>query len=129
MQTMLAISDAGWNAIIAGCFAIVLEFMRRTTTKKLDKIVETGEKTLVTGEKTHTLVNSNMGVQLRLNAGNARRVATYSKLAGSPTSSIDAEAATLAEKLLYEHDNRQSKVDRADLETLRTPASTAPTSE
>lgn len=55
--------------------------------------------------KTHTLVNSNMGIQLKLNAGNSQIVA---ELRGRPE---DIEAAKLAEKMLTEHEGKQAQVD------------------
>ena len=62
-----------------------------------------------TGEKTHTLVNSNMGVQLRLNAVVTRRLAEITK--GTPDGKADEEAATAAERLLREHEGKQAVVD------------------
>lgn len=58
-----------------------------------------------TGEKTHTLVNSNMGVQLRLNAVLSRRLADMTK------EPADIDAANLAEQLLSAHEGKQSIVD------------------
>lgn len=56
-------------------------------------------------DKTHTLVNSNMGIQLRLNAGNSQIVA---ELRGRPE---DIQAAKLAEKMLADHEGKQATVD------------------
>lgn len=64
------------------------------------------EELAVTADATHTLVNSNMGVQLRLNAELSRWKALQT---GKPA---DAEAADLAEKLLREHELKQADVDR-----------------
>lgn len=58
-----------------------------------------------TGEQVHTLVNSNMGTQLKLNAISLRRLAT---ITNDP---VDVDAAMLAEKLLKEHDAKQAAVD------------------
>lgn len=69
------------------------------TEKKLDKIEETGEKV-------HTLVNSNMGVQLKLNAALASRIAEMTK---DPE---DIKAAALAQTLLHEHEAKQTLVDQ-----------------
>jgi hypothetical protein len=66
---------------------------------KLDDIARTGEKT-------HTLVNSNMAVQLKLNAAVTRRLADLTK------DPIDEEAANLAEKLSHEHETKQTVVDK-----------------
>ncbi len=54
---------------------------------------------------THTLVNSNMAVQLRLAAGFARRLADITK---NPD---DEQAAALAELALAEHLKKQAIVD------------------
>lgn len=72
-------------------------------TRQLDKIEKTGEGT-------HTLVNSNMEIQLTLNAGNARFRADTT---GRPE---DIEAADKAEQLLKEHKEKQGFVD-AGIET------------
>lgn len=58
-----------------------------------------------TGEKTHTLVNSNMGVQLRLNAVVTRRLADLTR---SPEDEAMAEQSA---KLLLEHEGKQEIVD------------------
>lgn len=47
---------------------------------------------------THTLVNSNMAVQLKLHAGTSRRLA---EITHDP---VDIQAADLAEKMVSEHD-------------------------
>jgi hypothetical protein len=73
--------------------------------EKLTKIEETGEKV-------HTLVNSNMGVQLRLNVALSRQVAS---LTINPEEKMAAiKAAKLAEALLHEHEAKQGIVDRKD---------------
>lgn len=58
-----------------------------------------------TGESTHTLVNANMGAQLKISALALRRVAELTK------HTDDQAAAELAEKLLKEHDDKQKRVD------------------
>jgi hypothetical protein len=58
------------------------------------------------GVATHTLVNSNMGVQLKLNAALARRMAS---ITGNQD---DLRAAELAEALYQEHINKQAVVDK-----------------
>jgi hypothetical protein len=58
-----------------------------------------------TGEKTHTLVNSNMGVQLKLNAVLSRRLADMTK------APLDISVADQAERLLREHEGKQASVD------------------
>ena len=69
------------------------------------KTVAQLNKMEVTGEKTHILVNSNMGVQLKLSAAALRRLAN---LTSDPD---DVEAATLAETMLAEHNKKQAIVD------------------
>ena len=78
----------------------VLSAATATTDAKLDGIAEVSAKT-------HTLVNSNMAVQLRLNAVIARRLAN---LTGEES---DARAADLAEQLDREHSAKQATVDTA----------------
>lgn len=53
----------------------------------------------------HTLVNSNMGIQLALNAANARW------RADKENRPEDIEAAEKAEALLREHETKQAQVD------------------
>jgi hypothetical protein len=65
---------------------------------------------------THTLVNSNMGVQLKLNAVVTRRLAAVTN---DPE---DLKAADLSERLLREHEAKQAVVDsRPDAKTPATP--------
>lgn len=61
-----------------------------------------------TGEKTHTLVNSNMGVQLKLNAAVTKR------LAGITKDPDDISAAHLASVMLAEHEKKQATVDASN---------------
>lgn len=93
-------SDVVWQAAIAGAVTVVIAALHERDARKLDRIAETGEKT-------HTLVNSNMGAQLRLVATTSRRL---SQLTNEP---VDIEAAELAEKLLKDHDAKQAVVDRS----------------
>ena len=65
-----------------------------------------------TGEKVHTLVNSNMGVQLRLNATLSRRVADLTT--DYEEKRLATKAAELAESLLTEHEGKQAIVDRKE---------------
>ena len=65
---------------------------------KLDKIEETGDKV-------HTLVNSNMGVQLKLTSVAMARIAELTK------DPMDIRAADLARSLLHEHEKKQAVVD------------------
>lgn len=77
----------------------------QNTGEKLDNIEKTGEKV-------HTLVNSNMGVQLKLNASLSRQVAN---LTSDPKAKAEAtKAAELAESLLSEHEKKQAVVDNKE---------------
>lgn len=112
-MNIFAIGDPVWNALIAAVVAVFLAWLDYKKGKKLDKIVQTGEKAAETGEKTHTLVNSNMGVQLKLNAYNSQIVAELRK---NPE---DIEAATLAKKMLLDHERKQTKVDSGNIKEQR----------
>lgn len=89
---MLAVTDVVWNAAITGVVAVALAWIAKSGGAKLDKI--------------HTLVNSNMGNQLRLCASVTQQLAEV-----TPTKA-NIEAAALALKMLEEHDKNQAKVDR-----------------
>ena len=67
--------------------------------EKLDGLTETNKQI-------HTLVNSNMGVQLEISAVFARRIAVITK---DPE---DLKAADLAERYLKEHQEKQGIVDK-----------------
>jgi len=66
---------------------------------------------------THTLVNSNMAVQLRLNSVVTRRLADMTK--GTPAGLEDEKAANLAASLLKEHESKQAIVDHKTSENGR----------
>jgi hypothetical protein len=122
-----AISDVLWQALIAAVVTLVLGWMQMrtknavvTSAENAAVKVETVKNVLAavdtrTSQKledladvtnaTHTLVNSNMGVQLQLNATLARRVAELTK------SPLDAEVADKADRMLSDHQSRQSIVD------------------
>lgn len=78
--------------------AVILEKTTSVADTKLNAIAKVADAT-------HKLTNSNMGVQLRLTAGMARRVAD---LTGNPK---DVQAADEAEQLCKEHQTQQDKVD------------------
>jgi len=59
----------------------------------------------VVADKTHTLVNSNMGAQLTISAVALRRIASLTK---DPK---DIEVAEEAERLLADHAKKQARVD------------------
>lgn len=68
------------------------------TTTKLDNLT-------VQTDKVHTLVNSNMGVQLRISSTALRRIADLTK------DPADIRIAEEAERLAQDHESKQHKVD------------------
>lgn len=120
-------SDVVWQALIAAAVTLTLAWMNQRTK---DAVVKTGKeaagkaeevKTTLeatttkqaetlegmakVGEATHVLVNNNMAIQLKLNAVLARRLAETTKAAS------DLAAAVTAERLLAEHEAKQTVVD------------------
>ena len=89
---MLAVSDQVWIAVVGGAVTLVGTWM----SLKLRSIAKTGEAV-------HTLVNSNMGAVLKLNAVTTRKLASL-----DPTYE---QAAELAERLDREHESKQATVD------------------
>lgn len=76
----------------------VLQMTDAETRIKLNSLVKVADDT-------HTLVNNNMAIQLRLNA-------ELSKWKADQTKKVeDIEAATMAEKLYTEHEGKQRVVD------------------
>lgn len=75
------------------------------TSAKLDAIAVTSSNSQRMGEAIHTLVNSDRGKLLALNAMQARRIASMS---GAPE---DAAIAAEAERVLAQHVNSQAQVD------------------
>jgi hypothetical protein len=108
---MIAVSDAAVNGLylaltgllIAGTQILTSWWSAKTRDAKLNAIA-------ATGEKTHTLVNSAMGAQLKMHAAVTRRLAILTK------DSADVEAANQAEQLLKEHEGKQAKVDAKESE-------------
>lgn len=90
-------TDAAVNIIVGGAVAIATAYF----TYKLNKIGKVADAT-------HTLVNSNMGVQLRLTAAVSRRLAALTR------NKSDLAAAELADKMLMEHEDKQATVDAKD---------------
>lgn len=89
------IDPAGWAVIIGAIFlgltqivSLILQYLARKTAKEI-----------------HTLVNSNMAVQLALNSVLARRMANKTK---DPD---DERAAVISEAALRKHQNQQGIVD------------------
>jgi len=99
---MAAIEAGGWVMIIGAAFlgltqvtSLVLQYL---SGRKVEAITKTNQQI-------HTLVNSNMGVQLEISAVFARRIAVMTK---DPE---DLRAADLAETYLREHQAKQGIVD------------------
>lgn len=84
--------------------AVTIKDSSTETNTKLDELIDVGEKT-------HTLVNSAMGAQLRLHAQTARAKANITKNQGDEQAVADEEAAQLAERVLQEHELKQVVVD------------------
>ena len=112
-----AIDASGWGVIIGAVFlgltqlTTLLLAYRRDAVKaaqvaivavKAEEVARTADKKL---DSIHTLVNSSMGRQLQMSAILSRRIAL---LTNKPE---DKLAADEAEKLLKEHDEKQSSVD------------------
>lgn len=116
-------SDEVWKYLIASFFGCLMSFIGlvanrnaaraaaeavkvredlkvsdKATSTKLDEISKVGEKT-------HTLVNANMGAQLKISAVALRTIATLQRTPHT------VAAAELAEKLLQEHEAKQASVD------------------
>jgi hypothetical protein len=99
-------SDVFWQSIIAAVCTVILAWfqfklqaMLHHSDVKLDDLGKVAAAT-------HTLVNSNMGTQLKLNAIMARRLSDLTK------SPVDVEAALEAEKLYAAHMQNQDVVDQ-----------------
>ena len=124
------VSDAVWLAVIGLVAMVVKELLdQRRADKVAVKVAEVkvshdeaavksdavaaraDEKmdalTKVAGD-THTLVNSNMGAQLELNAVMSRRLADITR---DPE---DEKTAVLAAKMWVDHKSRQATVDAKD---------------
>lgn len=94
MTPLLAISEDLWKTIIGALAAIAMAWIGR----KLNAIAKTGDKT-------HTLVNSQMGGVLTL-------VDELSRWkAGREPTPENIKAAELAARMLKEHDSKQAVVD------------------
>ena len=102
-------SDAIWIALIVGVFAILQTWLQHHHATVLAKIQADNSKRLddisSTGEKTHTLVNSSMGLQLRISSVALNRLAEITKNAD------DIAAAKLADQSYEEHVKKQTIVD------------------
>lgn len=101
-----AVQVASSKAVVAAneARAVVME-NTATQNEKLEEIHKVATEAKKTGEDVHTLVNSNMGTQLRISMVALRRVA---ELTNHPD---DKAAAELAEKSYHDHQNKQTIVD------------------
>ena len=121
---MIAVIDAGGYVIIIAAIGLVITQVLTLTLqylagRKVDAVrddlalntevteINSGKVSALTevSHQTHTLVNSNMGVQLALNAVLAQRIAVITK---DPE---DVKAAELAERYLKEHLEKQRIAD------------------
>lgn len=91
---LAVISDAVWNSLITGLVAIAMAWIGY----KL-KVIEK------TGAQTHALVNSNMGVQLKISEVALRRLA---EITNHPS---DISAWEASKEALSDHEDRQAVVD------------------
>lgn len=123
------ISDAVKLAIIAGVLTLCTTSVGAFQVIKLAELQKLGQQAAVKTEEVkqalvvstesanqqltsiHTLVNANMGAQLKISAIALRRIADLTRLPG------DISAAIIAEKLLYEHEAKQAIVDRQAMES------------
>jgi hypothetical protein len=83
-----------------------LQVVNENQDHKLEDLATVAIATQKQGEAIHTLVNSNMGVQLRIASVALDRVA---ELTNHPE---DIAAASLAKKQLQEHEAKQATVDK-----------------
>ena len=126
---LAVVSDVVWQALIGGIVTLALAWMAQRTkqavednTKEARKAAEQAagkveavkntldETTLSTDKKLndiHTLVNSNMGVQLKIAATALKRIAS---MTSHPD---DIAASNLANTKLAEHESKQNEVDQA----------------
>lgn len=95
MVAQESMTDATIQAIVAGCVTLGLAWIAG---RKLNAIAKTGEAT-------HSLVNSNFGIQLKLTSVVSRRLAD---LTNAPA---DIEAADLAKRAYDAHMAQQAIVD------------------
>lgn len=98
--TSIGIALASLVAALTGTLTVILT--RRTS--------ENMRQALIQGNAIHTLVNSNMGAQLRISAVALRQLANRS---ADPQEIVIAEEA---ERLLREHERKQAVVDIAAAE-------------
>jgi hypothetical protein len=98
-----AVEQVSERAAIA---ATAVEQVKKDLTISQDVVNEKLDKAEKIAVMTHTLVNSNMGAQLKMHALLARRMADKTH---EPD---DISAAKQAERLLAEHEGKQAVVDQ-----------------
>ena len=94
-------------ATLVAVVAEKTEEVRQTLTHNDEHINEKLTELAVTTDKVHTLVNSNMGLQLKISASALRRVAELTN------DKADIDIATEAERLSKDHESKQATVDLA----------------
>lgn len=105
---LVAYSVAGLNiasAERAKVAAVAVEEVKTTLLASTTAANVKMDNLAAVAKDTHTLVNSNMGVQLRLTATALRRIADITK------DPADVKASKLADTLLAEHIAKQAIVD------------------
>ena len=105
VKTWQEILINGLPAICTGIVAIL------TVILSMMKLSRGQDKALTTAKATHTLVNSDRGVILRLNARQARRIAVITK------DKEDINLAMDAEKTANDHDKLQQIVNDREATT------------
>jgi len=108
-QELAVIAQAAQSAAAVKATEDVKNTLKTTTTNTTNLITESAEKIenlRVVAKATHTLVNSNMEIQLNLNKVVTRRLADFTK------DSKDIETADLAERTYNEHVAKQKEVDK-----------------
>jgi len=96
---------SAWTGLGTILGVVAVGFMNawnaRTANKNAHKAQEDRTAAQLTNDQIHVLVNGNMGVQMRLNMVQARRLAELTK---SPD---DIRLAQEAERLFFEHQAKQ----------------------
>lgn len=100
-------TDVLWQAVIAGVVTCVLAYIQLQTRKAIKDNTDVTNDIKVVTTDTHGLVNSNMGIQLQLNAALSRRIAELTK------DPADIAAALESLKVYEAHIAKQAKVDAA----------------
>jgi hypothetical protein len=106
---------------VTGFFTAALVAWNSYQGARRDKKIESIKKT---GEATHTLSNSAMGAQLKLNVEFAQsnavilhRMADYTKTEGDAAAALAADVKLEAQKVIYQaHLVQQAKVDATEAE-------------